>query len=825
MKASARVKKEGIQEFEQMRIDTCFSRTTDTNCKELAVNESLQLGNKDDIKMISITSDEARDIEVENELLRIFQESKKEQKQTGEDNAEESMVPILTDGSGNNLYGSDNESDNMDDEEGEEVMTYGKADQTGDHETKSQKETDANDETLPMEFWGTQHTFDQQVEAFVDPDKNEWIEVDSKGKDKKRKTVDSSDNNPLVTPGEKPQENKEKESVEVTPVDSNKVKNVQIVTVEDEMGKRSLSEEVMYQRGRSMIERVVQRKLAVTAEIRIPKRATTMSPRFKIMKLLEAGKKLNASFKLITKGGTYQNEMEIPMDTRFSEEFCLKEARNMRRLILKFTILTNLTLHDMKSQKDKDVWKVLDKENMWLTLDKWGTRPSAKIGFISNVHPLYVWKESMKETMTKALDATKMSGYNYKKWLQRNRASKSPQKNHTPRFELFQEKKSFGNGPERVTSSVLIVQTAIEDAQYLKELINKAEDQNLMPFKFVPTGIHLSTLDKHLKRILNSQNRFLNSTRMIPMIGLKESTALKYVKMGEEKVTVLEYVRRQLRAKAIERTNQTQKLGKWWIITSDVLAKLTRQKMDRDFPRIFEKVLVNDDDKIPGMEFPRHPQSTGSVRGMDTIIRRLEEEYRYDTNEELVELKTTPKRRQMPTFVDVPPSQVSKKKQKKSYAEMAGSIVTTTTSNMTQEPTLTEDEIVDIVEAENENMLDKFREEAKQMDDRFRAELQKMQNDIGNLLLASKRETVENLKAMKQLIEDTMESLTTFKKEIQQQMAEILEVVNSLAGQMQQGKRTEVGSSSNQRTPSKTRRSTQTRTRNSSSTGKSPETK
>ena len=91
----------------------------------------------------------------------------------------------------------------------------------------------------------------------------------------------------------------------------------------------------------------------------------------------------------------------------------------------------------------------------------------------------------------------------------------------------MQENKSFGVEENRITEKVISVETHAEDAEYMLHPLREADKQGKIRGCFIESGYHLSATPRRLIKALNNQNTFLNNTRVISVVGIKEEATKK----------------------------------------------------------------------------------------------------------------------------------------------------------------------------------------------------------------------------------------------------------------------------------------------------------
>ena len=176
-------------------------------------------------------------------------------------------------------------------------------------------------------------------------------------------------------------------------------------------------------------------------------------------------------------------------------------------------------------------------------------------------------------------------------------------KREVPDFVLYHDKKSFGAGPKRVSTTVIHIQCKREDAPELKGMVMQYAKR--MPAPFVPAGYHLNRSPARMLEILNSHNRWVNRKRKIAIVGMTEELMESRMGVASDQCTVKEYLRDILKLTQIETTSRTSDLGKWVLITESEILEQTRGELDEVVDRISEKYGENDNMMLEEIGRPR----------------------------------------------------------------------------------------------------------------------------------------------------------------------------------------------------------------------------
>ena len=144
----------------------------------------------------------------------------------------------------------------------------------------------------------------------------------------------------------------------------------------------------------------------------------------------------------------------------------------------------------------------------------------------------------------------------------------SEEEGKSPEFQVVHERKGFGVAKGRVYAMVVNIETRLEDAQYLKELLRAAMQQQTLRRVFIEAGIHLSDSPKQMISHLSRQNEYPDSVRAIPLMGIREEVMEKIVEKHGKIKTAKIHLQNFLGVKRIEKTSQTASLWKWLVLAN-----------------------------------------------------------------------------------------------------------------------------------------------------------------------------------------------------------------------------------------------------------------
>ena len=157
----------------------------------------------------------------------------------------------------------------------------------------------------------------------------------------------------------------------------------------------------------------------------------------------------------ISKGDAFMNAFEAKQELFGKDEI---------RVIAYLTILSKFRLNILKF--DADIFKYLQENKLYIKLDFFEQNNTVSPGIISSVHPLYIQREDLVKEIH---DSIKKNGIPSNKitdnWKASNDTSSIDDEIST--FRIITSTQKYGNGSERVETTVLKILCAEKDGLYL----------------------------------------------------------------------------------------------------------------------------------------------------------------------------------------------------------------------------------------------------------------------------------------------------------------------------------------------------------------------
>ena len=301
------------------------------------------------------------------------------------------------------------------------------------------------------------------------------------------------------------------------------------------------------------------------------------------------------------------------------------------------TIETTRKLNDLKFGNNGKTFQWLKKERIFVSVDRWKTEKARTVGCILKINPKLTWKPDLQLTIRQALlrvQQAGVGGFVREEWEKKRRTRTGL----VPEFALIHEKKSFGMGDNRVFTTVLNVEARNVDADYLKVLLTEAFQKGKLTGVFLQAGYHLSSSPKKLMGILCKQNEYLNECRTVTILGVRDRVMEKQIEVGEWRGTMKEYLIKFWQVASVERTAQTEHLGKWYLLTTAAALGMVKTKVDRQLSKICE-LAMGENDQIGGFLYPRRNNGLTTGEKHEEYTKSVEEKMGVSKNDDHLEVE------------------------------------------------------------------------------------------------------------------------------------------------------------------------------------------
>ena len=364
---------------------------------------------------------------------------------------------------------------------------------------------------------------------------------------------------------------------------------------------------VLQKRGQRMIDRKIKTKINLTIEMFYNGEEGTFHPRKKMREMMERMKREDETLTFCAGEKVEEiGDIENMDDEEFHEVFSVDRRRKRKSVVAKLTIRTEKSLNGLKHDNGGRFVEWLKKEKTLLTLNKWKHEPYATIGFIIGRHPTVTWKKDLESEVARHLG---------------QEMAARGDKGEVPKVVLYHDRKSFGSGEKRVHATVIHVQCREEDAEMVKGLLGRGKSSKRVTY--IPAGYHLSTSPSRMMEVLNYHNEYVNSRRVVAIVGISEEQMNREVDMNGTTRTVRQHMCEKLSIGYIEKTSRSGDLGKWLLVTTKEEYLETKRKVDEVLGELGK--ILGEGGRMPGVGHPRRTDRAVADEKYKEYLESLEE--------------------------------------------------------------------------------------------------------------------------------------------------------------------------------------------------------
>eukprot|EP00957_Ditylum_brightwellii_P159603 12149247-Ditylum_brightwellii.AAC.1 len=212
-------------------------------------------------------------------------------------------------------------------------------------------------------------------------------------------------------------------------------------------------------------------------------------------------------------------------------------------------------------------------------------------------------------------------------WKEKNN-TRDTKENKILKFALLQRMKGLGEALKRIKSWVVIIQSAAEDAAYLKTLLEAVYDKKMMSKgNFVLQGKVKIAGEEAYKQALKAHNEYITSITAIAIEGLHKDALWSTVEINSKTMLLEHYLNNvNPRIESLHETKLTETTGRWLVVCkkkSSIMVKF----LNYTLPLLFKKIV--DADKIEGYEHPLRTAASGN-KTVGSYVATLKQKYTHN---------------------------------------------------------------------------------------------------------------------------------------------------------------------------------------------------
>lgn len=224
------------------------------------------------------------------------------------------------------------------------------------------------------------------------------------------------------------------------------------------------------------------------------------------------------------------------------ESFAINESysKTRKELSIGHFIKSRYSIPEMK--QDSDFLTLLKNKKVQLNYHKWDldTLELRSLGFIMRINPRHKNETAAEEEIGKYMD----------------------QNMHSVKFDLHF---STANSTDNKNSTIgYRFEVAKKDVPTTINIMNKVNSDPKAPFKFIAYKSKYEN-PEGFDNAINTQNAFINSQKVIPLVGINAKTMYTFGKDYKSLLTILNNKKQEQQLKFIDivKTNKTKSHGRW----------------------------------------------------------------------------------------------------------------------------------------------------------------------------------------------------------------------------------------------------------------------
>jgi hypothetical protein len=333
--------------------------------------------------------------------------------------------------------------------------------------------------------------------------------------------------------------------------------------------------------------------------------------------------KVDPLMKIIPNGTNltpYNDVHSFPTDKKtFEQQFSESSeliGNKAQRITVCHAVKASTTLWNMKWRSDI-LMPYLLQNHITVLVDKFDQATVSSIGYLINVNPHFIHRESYQEAIYKVIEKhIDFQDPAFKRFSEPTDEEDITDDYETltiPSFELGLAPIKFGNGSFQMSTEALDIVGTKEKSAYLKEIFSTIDfAKHLKGCVFIPRGLIQMTSVETLKLYITLQNNYLNSVDCAPIMGLSMETAnhpiVCQTQQGDVTTTLIGAIEMFPGVEAVYQTNMTRTNGKWLVVFRKDNETQVKKFLDDELQRLFDCVPETCPNRTIGeYEYPRRP--------------------------------------------------------------------------------------------------------------------------------------------------------------------------------------------------------------------------
>ena len=223
----------------------------------------------------------------------------------------------------------------------------------------------------------------------------------------------------------------------------------------------------------------------------------------------------------------------------------------------------------------------MDQErNIQVDEKRYNKLAETSIGFLSFMNPAVILRSHIRQLLDEYLVDIELRDSEIKKLEEFNLGECEDDEIYIPPFHITKTHLNFGNGKDRVTTSVFQIRCHPDHATFMKCILCRMHTESKYPLHFYPEGAILIDGPEKYRSILKEQNEYLFGMTTFPIY------AISYEQMRILSPKLLEH--RSIRR--VIKTQKTEETGRWLVETTKKLEKQAKAHFDNSLMQLEEEL-------------------------------------------------------------------------------------------------------------------------------------------------------------------------------------------------------------------------------------------
>ena len=332
-------------------------------------------------------------------------------------------------------------------------------------------------------------------------------------------------------------------------------------------------------------------------------------------------KKADAKLMIITKKTPITNLRSFP-ETKggYDEDFDWFSDTFTEKTTVIHKIKTKLRFIDLRF--NAEVMEYMQKEKIYMSINKNGWLKTSAHGFLKFVHPTTAWRETITSGLKEAI--FKNSSLQEKQEL-----TKGEMQAGKVMVNVIPKTVRHFDGNQFVQTYALEINSPFEIRDKIREILAKVAMKEQDMGVYIPYALAKEIGKEQFGQHIRSHTQYMQNMRVITVYGISPEAMKVKIKTNEGNTTVMEYLQSTKEIKKIEETQKSSESGKYFIETTQAEIKDAQKDIDHKIAAIYATNIIPQAARYVSMPKPyraNNKQTTETIKQYVQHIKAPTEE-------------------------------------------------------------------------------------------------------------------------------------------------------------------------------------------------------